>query len=93
MNTHDTWTEHILHQLTDRFEPWLSCNDCFAHSDSVLEDLLDRDMPLPDDFKAHLRGCAACRDEMQTLAELAAGTHGLAPAAARAKLDAQLTLA
>lgn len=92
MSTNGAWASSILEQLTEHFEPWLSCDDCFDGSDSVLEDLLDRDIPLPESFQAHLRGCSACRDEMETLAELAAEAHGLTAAASKAKLDAQIAL-
>ncbi|GAB3807634.1 hypothetical protein GCM10028798_32540 [Humibacter antri] len=89
MKHNDTLTDKVFAQLTGQFEPWLSCDDCFEHSDSVLENLLDRGVPLPAEFRAHLRGCAACRDEMETLAELIAeNLH----TAARAKLDAQIAV-
>jgi predicted anti-sigma-YlaC factor YlaD len=42
-------------------------------------------------FRAHLAGCGACRDEAQSLAELAATERGIDPAEGRARLDAQIT--
>ncbi|MCC6269679.1 MAG: hypothetical protein IT190_00205 [Microbacteriaceae bacterium] len=90
MNTQDSWTGAVLAHARLPFEPWLSCDDCFDHSDAILEDLLDRSVPLPAEFRAHLIGCPACRDEMETLAELAAADGGLDPAEGRKQLDAQI---
>jgi hypothetical protein len=89
MNTQDSWTGALLAQALGPFEPWLSCDDCFDRSDAVLEDLLDRNIPLPADFRAHLAGCSACRDEMESLAEFVAADRGIDPVEARARLDAQ----
>lgn len=90
MNLRSSWADALWEQAAGRFDPWLSCDGCFDRSDTVLEDLLDRETPVPDDFRAHLRGCSACRDEMETLAELAAGDRGLDAVAVRAQLDAQI---
>jgi thiol-disulfide isomerase/thioredoxin len=90
MNTHESWIGAVLAQAFRPFEPWLSCDECFDRSDAVLEDLLDRNVPLPADFRAHLSGCPACRDEMESLAELAAADRGIDPAEGRARLDAQI---
>ena len=90
MNTTDAWTAALLEQVSDRFEPWMSCDECFDRSDDVLGDLLHRGMPLPVAFGAHLAGCAACRDEFETLVELVAVDWGLDAAGARAQLDAHL---
>jgi hypothetical protein len=90
MNSQASWTEVILAQAFGPFEPWMSCDECFDRSDAVLEDLLDRNVALPPDFCAHLAGCAACLDEMESLAELAAVDRGLDPADGRVRLEAQL---
>lgn len=90
MNTNNGWVDSIVEQISGSYEPWLSCDDCFDHADAVLEDLLERDVPLPHEFAAHLRGCAACHDEMEALAELAAEADGLSAAASRAILRAQI---
>jgi hypothetical protein len=90
MNSQDSWTVAVLAQAFGPFEPWLSCDECFDRSDAVLEDLLDRNVPLPADFRAHLAGCAACRDEMESLAEFAATDRGIEAAAGRQRLDAQI---
>ncbi|HEY9476803.1 MAG TPA: hypothetical protein VIQ26_00050 [Microbacteriaceae bacterium] len=92
MNTQDSSTSALVAQALGPFEPWLSCDDCFDRSDVVLEDLLDRNVSLPADFRAHLAGCSACRDEMESLAELAAADRGIDPAEARERLDAQIRL-
>ncbi|HEY9499176.1 MAG TPA: hypothetical protein VIQ78_09160 [Terrimesophilobacter sp.] len=93
MNTQDSWTDAVLAHAFGRFEPWLSCDECFDRSDTLLEDLLDRNLPLPAEFRAHMAGCAACRDEMESLAELAADDRGLDPAEGRRRVDAQIQLA
>ncbi len=90
MSTSDSLTAALLEQVSGRFEPWMSCDESFERSDGVLGDLLDRGLPLPEAFAAHLAGCGACRDEFETLVELVAADWGLDAAAARAKLDAQL---
>ena len=90
MNTQDSWARAFLAQALGPFEPWLSCDDCFDRSDVVLEDLLDRNVALPADFRAHLAGCPACRDEMESLAEFAAADRGFAITEGRARLHAQI---
>jgi hypothetical protein len=90
MNTQESWIGPVLAQAFGPFEPWLSCDECFDRSDAVLDDLLDNRAPLSAEFRAHLAGCAACRDEMESLAELAAADRGIDPAEARARLDAQI---
>lgn len=90
MNTQNSWTGAVLAQAFGPFQPWLSCDECFDRSDAIVEDLLDRNVPLPAEFRAHLAGCAACRDEMESLAELAATDRGIDPTEARDRLDAQI---
>jgi hypothetical protein len=90
MKSQDSWTGAVLAQAFGPFEPWLSCDECFDRSDAVLDDLLDRNVPLPADFCAHLAGCAACRDEVESLTELAAADRGFDPVQARARLDVQI---
>lgn len=90
MNTKDSVTAALLKQLSDKLEPWMSCDESFDRSDHILGDFLDREEPLPTAFAAHLAGCGACRDEFETLVELVAADWGVDAAAARARLDAQL---
>lgn len=80
----------VIHRLTAHFEPWLSCDDCFDEAGSMVENLLFRDARLPEPFRAHMRGCAACREETETLAELVAADNGIPPGLALARLDSQI---
>jgi hypothetical protein len=80
----------MLERLTMRAEPWLSCDDCFEQVDSQVEGLLTRHLPLREGFRAHLRGCPACREEAGTLLELLAIDCGIEPAVAVARLDADI---
>lgn len=90
MNTDDSWTDAVLAHALRPFELWLSCDDCFDRSDAALEALLTSNVPLPADLRAHLIGCPACRDEMESLAELVAADNGSDPAEGRELLDAQI---
>lgn len=90
MNTQNSWTGAVLAQAFGPFEPWLSCDECFDRSDAVVDDLLERDTPIPADFAAHLAGCGACREETESLAELTAVDRGIDPAEARNRLHAQI---
>jgi hypothetical protein len=90
MSTRDSWIAVMLEQVSDRFEPWMSCDECFDRSDVILEAFFESGAPLPADFRAHLAGCAACRDELETLAELEAIDRGIDAATARERLEAQL---
>lgn len=65
-------------QLTLDAEPYLSCDDCFEQVDARVEALLSGAAdPLTPEFRAHLIGCAACRHEAWSLAELAAQDVGV----------------
>lgn len=86
MSTTDSWTGAILEQVTEKFEPWMSCDECFDRSDLIAEGILNDGPPLPADFRAHLAGCAACRDELETLVELTAADQGIDPVDAMAWL-------
>lgn len=90
MNSQISWAGLILAQVLGPSEPWMSCDECFDRTDAILEDLVDRSVPLPADFRAHLIGCPACRDEVESLAELTAADSGLDPAEWRERLDAQI---
>lgn len=87
--THRSWTPEVIEGLAGHFEPWLSCDDCFAVADRMAE-LLLADASLPEEFRAHLRGCPACRAEAETLVELAAADDGVDPAVVVARLATQL---
>lgn len=90
MSTADAWVTALVEQLSDRFEPWMSCDDCFDGSDTVLEELLDHGRALPDTYRAHVAGCPACLEELEVLAELAAKERGLDPALVRSRIEAEL---
>jgi len=73
-------TPEVVRRLTVDPHPWLSCDDCFRLVDQYVELVLDEgalageQMPA---MRAHLAGCAACREEAQTLLALAASDRGL----------------
>ena len=51
-------------------KPWLSCDECFDRMDTHVEALL-RDSEHHDSaMDRHLLGCAACREEAQSLEAL-----------------------
>ncbi len=79
-------TSDAIGRFTVDAEPWLSCDDCFAHADEYVDRLLadpDYDSPA---MTAHLRGCGACAEETATLLELAARDAGLDPQSLLARL-------
>ena len=80
-------------RLTANTEPWLSCDDCFDHVDTAVEGLLGSAVPLTPDFRAHLHGCAACREEAQSLVALVADQYGMPAAEGLARLDAAVATA
>jgi hypothetical protein len=49
--------------------PWLSCDECFERMDRHAEAVV-ADSALDQAMAAHLRGCAACDEEAQSLIEL-----------------------
>jgi len=78
-------------QLTVKAEPYLSCDDCFEQVDVRVDALVSGVAEsLPDAFRAHLIGCAACRDEARSLVELAAQDAGVDAETALARLDRAL---
>ena len=76
-------------ELTRPTEPWLSCEDCFDLSDRYAETLLadpgTTEMP---EMLVHLRACAACAEEAESLIRLVAADTGVDPAPALARLGA-----
>lgn len=67
--------------LTLSTEPWLSCDDCFELMDVYVERLLsDPDTPDLPEMRVHLRGCAACAEEAESLLVLVAEQDGRDPA-------------
>jgi hypothetical protein len=75
-------------QLTLDAEPYLSCDDCFEQVDARVEALFSAAAePLTPEFRGHLIGCAACRDEAWSLAELAAQDVGVDRETIRARFE------
>ena len=75
-----------VRRLTLDTDPFLSCDECFEHSDWYVEALLDRPVdPMPA-MHVHLRGCPACREEVVTLLLLSAEDTGRSPVPALAVL-------
>jgi hypothetical protein len=65
-------------QLTLDTAPYLSCDDCFEQVDAHVDALLSGAAEiLTPDFRAHLIGCAACRDEARSLIDLAGQDLGV----------------
>ena len=67
--------DHLRMRLLGPEGPELSCEECFELLDEYVDaELADRD---PDHavpgMAAHLAGCPACREEHESLRELAAG--------------------
>lgn len=78
-------------QLTLDAEPYLSCDDCFEQVDARVEAMFSAAAePLTPEFRAHLIGCAACRDEAWSLAELAAQGSGVDRETIRARFEGAL---
>ena len=60
-------------------QPWLSCDDCFERVDVVVDRFVSGASAIPADFRAHLSGCPACREEAGVRIALVAEEDGLAP--------------
>jgi hypothetical protein len=64
---------HEVAALLQDTTPWLSCDDCFERMDTYAEATIS-DPGRPDEAMAtHLRGCAACNEEAQSLIALLRG--------------------
>ena len=83
--------DEAIARLTANTEPWLSCDDCFEQVDSAVEHVLGSVAPLTEPFRVHLRGCAACLEEAQSLAALIAEQYDLTAPEAVARLEGALT--
>jgi hypothetical protein len=57
--------------LTLDTEPYLSCDDCFDLVDGWVEAVLSGQGGEPHGMREHLTGCAACREEAESLLALA----------------------
>ena len=67
---HQPLTAAVLDALLRDTTPYLSCDDCFEQMDRYVEAILDD--PAHDDpaMAAYLRGCPACAEEVEALADL-----------------------
>ncbi len=79
-------TETVESLLTDT-EPWLSCDDCFDGTDTVIEALLATATPLDATFRVHFAACPACLEEARSLATLIAADFDLTAKEATERLD------
>ena len=70
-------TPEAARLLTLSTEPWLSCEDCFELMDVYVERLLtDPGTRELEAMRVHLRGCAACAEEAESLLRLVAEEDG-----------------
>lgn len=90
MSENEVWEDKVLKQATGRFDSWMSCDDCFDHSDVAIDVLADYRGKLPEDFLAHLRGCPVCLEEVDALAAMAAIERGQDPQEIHDALFSQL---
>lgn len=91
MTGHVALTSEAIARLTVNTEPWLSCDDCFDQVDAAVEAFLGSAAPLSEPLRVHLLGCAACREEAQSLAALIAEQYDLTAVEAVARLDDAIT--
>jgi len=82
-------TPEAARLLTLSTEPWVSCDECFELVDVYVERLLDdpATSAMPG-LLTHLRGCAACAEEAESLLLLVARQDGRDPGPAVARLRA-----
>jgi hypothetical protein len=70
---------NLLRRLASDPGIWLSCDECFRLVDIYVDTAIGDDHPGPE-FAAminHLDTCQACREEAQTLVQLAAAESGV----------------
>ena len=80
-------TPEAARLLTLSTEPWVSCDECFELVDAYVERLLeDPDTTAMPGLLVHLRGCAACAEEAESLLLLVARQDGRDPGPAVARL-------
>jgi|GEM_PF-516485 len=65
--------------LTLDTEPWLSCDGCFARTDTYVDLLLTGVHSADVHMDVHLIGCPACREEAESLITLRALELGILP--------------
>ncbi len=67
----DLTPRHVSALLQDT-TPWLSCEECFERMDTYAEAVVRDPAHTDEAMAAHLRGCAACDEEAQSLVQLLA---------------------
>ena len=73
---HRPLSPQAARRLTLDTEPYLSCDDCFEEMDIYVEAILSDPAHEDPAMAAHLRGCPACAEEAETLADLVEGRRG-----------------
>jgi hypothetical protein len=71
MKSSEPLSPEAVARLTVPTEPYLSCDECFARSDSYVEALVRGDTPDDPAMRTHLAACPACAEEVRSLLELA----------------------
>jgi hypothetical protein len=61
----------LLRRLLGPREPEISCEECFEQLDSYVEAGDEGERRVPG-MSAHLQGCAACREDYESLRDLVA---------------------
>ncbi|MCP6373791.1 hypothetical protein NL455_28300, partial [Klebsiella pneumoniae] len=76
--THRQLSPETARLLTLDTEPWLSCEDCFAGMDHFVEAILSQPgtAAFPE-MRAHVAGCPACAEEVESLLALVAEQDGI----------------
>lgn len=68
---------HLTEDQARRFvldtSPWMSCDECFDHLDEYAECSTTATFDWLPAMSAHLTGCQACREEVESLLLLLAG--------------------
>ncbi len=63
-------TAPAVDALVQDTTPWLSCEECFERMDTYAEAVVIDPHHLDEAMTTHLRGCAACDEEAQSLVDL-----------------------
>lgn len=69
MTTRPNLTPAAVDRLLVDDEPYVSCEDCFERLDGYVEHRLAGG-PAEPDLEAHLRGCPACAEDVESLTTL-----------------------
>jgi hypothetical protein len=66
------WPDRLVAALITDTSPYLSCDECFGRLDEYVDRRVRGEQHPDPAMDAHLRGCAACHEEAETLLELVA---------------------